>query len=149
MVRIEHEIVVNRPPSEVFEYVTSADKLPEWQDGVLEAWKQTEGPVRKGTTFTEVRKFLGRRMESSVEVTDFEPERLFTLKSASGPVPFTVEQRFEPLDGGTRIRVFGEGEPGGFFKVAEPLVERQTKRMIEHSFATLKDILETGATPEG
>jgi carbon monoxide dehydrogenase subunit G len=101
--------------------------------------------VGPGTQFTEVRKFLGRRMESSLEVTEFEPERTFTLKTTSGPVPFTIVQRFEPADGGTRIRVSGEGEPGGFFKVAEPLVGRQVKRMLEHSFATLKDLLESGA----
>jgi hypothetical protein len=35
-----------------------------------------------------------------------------------------------------------EGEPGGFFKLAEPLVQRAIKREMEANFATLKDILE-------
>jgi uncharacterized protein YndB with AHSA1/START domain len=148
VINMEHEVVVDRPPSEVFAYVIDADKLPEWQEGVIEARKETEGPVAAGTRFTEVRKFLGRRMESSVEVTEFEPDRTFTLKTTAGPVPFTIAQHFEPANGGTRIRVTGKGEPGGFFKVAEPLVGRQVKRFLEHSFATLKDLLESGGAPD-
>jgi hypothetical protein len=35
-----------------------------------------------------------------------------------------------------------EGEPGGFFKLAEPLVERAVKRQIHADFEQLKDILE-------
>ena len=35
-----------------------------------------------------------------------------------------------------------EGEPGGFFKLAQPLVERAIRRELEANFATLKDILE-------
>ena len=148
MINIEHEVVVDRPPSEVFAYVIDADKLPEWQEGVIEARKETEGPVGPGTRFIEVRKFLGRRMDSTVEVTEFQPDKTFTLKMTSGPVPFTVAQHFEPAGAGTRIRVTGEGEPGGFFKVAEPLVGRQVKRLLEHSYATLKDLLETGGAPD-
>ena len=36
-----------------------------------------------------------------------------------------------------------EGEPGRFFKLAEPLVERAVRRELEGNFATLKDILES------
>jgi hypothetical protein len=60
----------------------------------------------------------------------------------SGPVPFRVEQSVEPADDGSRISVIMEGEPGGFFKLAEPLVQRAIKREMEANFATLKDILE-------
>jgi hypothetical protein len=63
----------------------------------------------------------------------------------SGPVPFHVVQTVEPADGGSRISVVMEGEPGGFFKLAEPLVERAVRREIEGNFATLKDILESGS----
>lgn len=142
MIREEHEIVVNRPVSEVFAYVTDVSNLAEWQGGVVEARQVSEGPVGVGTRFTEVRKFLGRRIESALEVTEHEPDRRFSLNVASGPVPFEVRHTFEAIDGGTRIRVEGEGEPGGFFKMAEPLVARQAKRTFEHDFATLKDILE-------
>jgi hypothetical protein len=36
----------------------------------------------------------------------------------------------------------GEGEPGGFFKLAEPLVARQAERQFKGDFETLKELLE-------
>ena len=140
MVRVEHSLVIARPPAEVFAYTTDPANLPEWQSTALEA--RSDGPVQQGARLTEVRKFLGRRMESEVEVTAFELDRRFALKVLSGPVPFSFEQTLEPTDGGTRVSVVLEGEPGGFFKLAEPLVERAVKRQIQAEFEQLKDILE-------
>jgi hypothetical protein len=34
-----------------------------------------------------------------------------------------------------------EGEPGGFFKLADPLIERALKRQIRADLETLKDLL--------
>jgi uncharacterized membrane protein len=140
VVRVEHSLVIDRPPAEVFAYTTDPANLPEWQSTALEA--RSEGPVEVGAHMTEVRKFLGRRMESEVEVTAFELDRRFAIKVLSGPVPFAFEETFEPTDGGTSVRVVLEGEPGGFFKLAEPLVERAVKRQIQTDYEQLKDILE-------
>ena len=140
MVRIEFSIDVDRPPSEVFEYLTDAASLPEWQSSAVEAhW---EGEKARGARVREVRKFLGRRMESELEVTEYEPDRRFALKVLSGPVPFSVLQTLEPRNGGTRVTFLGEGEPGGFFKLAEPIVARTAERQFKSDFETLKDVLE-------
>ena len=40
------------------------------------------------------------------------------------------------------VDVVIEGEPGGFFKLAEPLVARAVKRQLDTDSATMKDILE-------
>lgn len=142
MVRFEHTLTIGRPPSEVFAYLTDVTNLPEWQGNVVESRKEGEGPLTVGSRFVEVRKFLGKRMESQMEVTAHEQDRRFDVKVLSGPVQFQVHHRFEEADGGTRIVFTGEGEPGGFFKLAEPLVGRQAQRQAEADFGTLKDILE-------
>ena len=143
MVRIEFSVDVNRPPSEVFAYITDADRLPEWQSGAVEA--QWQGEKARGAHIREVRKFLGRRMETELEVTEYEPDRRFGLRAVSGPVPFSVTQVLEPRDGGTRLSFIGEGEPGGFFKLAEPIVARVAERQFKNDFETMKDILESSA----
>ena len=140
MIKVEHSLVIDRPPAEVFAYTTDPANLPEWQSTALEA--RSEGPVQQGAHVTEVRKFLGRKMESEVEVTEYDPDKRFALKVLSGPVPFSFEQTLEPTDGGTNVRVVLEGEPGGFFKLAEPLVERAVKRQMKADYEQLKDILE-------
>ena len=144
MFRVEHSIVIERPPADVFAYTTDPEKLPEWQSTALEA--RSEGPVRQGAHVTEVRKFLGRRMETDVEVTAYEQDRRFALKAVSGPVPFDFEQTLEPSDGGTNVNVVLEAAPGGFFKLAEPLVERAVRRQMQADYEQLKDILEARAS---
>ena len=141
IVRVDGSIVINRTPDEVFAYATDPAHTPEWQSSALET--SVDGPVQAGASGKEVRKFLGRRMESTMKIEAFEPPRRFALQVTSGPVPFHVEQTVEPEGTGSRVSVTIEGEPGGFFKLADPLVERAVRRELEGNLATLKDILET------
>jgi len=140
IIRVDSSIVIDRPPEEVFAYATDPAHTPEWQSSALET--SVDGPVQAGASGKEVRKFLGRRMESTMKIEAFEPPRRFALQVTSGPVPFHVEQTVEPEGAGSRVYAVIEGEPGGFFKLAEPLVERAVRRELEGNFATLKDILE-------
>ena len=140
MIRVEASVVIERPPDEVFAYATDPANVSEWQSSALEA--TVDGPLQPGATGREVRKFLGRRMESTIRIEEYEPPRRFVLQVTSGPVPFRVEQSVEPAGEGSRISVVMEGEPGGFFKLAESLVERGVRRELDGNFATLKDILE-------
>jgi len=140
VIRIENSVVVKRPPEEVFAYATDVANLPEWQSSALEA--SIEGPMQAGATGTVVRKFLGRRIDSTIQVEEYEPPQRFAVHSTAGPVSFHVRQTVAPEGAGARISVVMEGEPGGFFKLAEPLVERAMRREVEGNFATLKDILE-------
>lgn len=144
MIHIEFSVDVDRPPAEVFDYLTDTDRTAEWQSSVVEA--QWQGQKGSGSHIREVGKFLGRRMETVLEVTTYEPERRFGLKTVSGPVPFSVMHVLEPRDGGTTITFSGDGDPGGFFKLAEPVVARVAERQFKNDFETLKDILEGGAS---
>lgn len=139
--RVESSIVVNRPPEEVFAYAADPANTPEWQSSALEV--NLDGPLQAGASGKETRKFLGRRMESTFRIDAYEPPRKFAVQITSGPVPFHAEQTIEPDGDGARVSVIIEGEPGGFFKLAQPLVERAVRRELEGNYATLKDILET------
>jgi uncharacterized membrane protein len=142
--RAEHTVVVERPPDEVFRFLTDLSNVPEWQSGAVEV--RAPASVEVGTTYVEVLKFLGRRIEATLEVTEFEPGRRFSLKAVSGPMPFQVRHRLEPADGGTAttIHVELEGDPGRLFRLAEPLVMRNAQRQLEGDFATLKEMVEAG-----
>jgi uncharacterized protein YndB with AHSA1/START domain len=144
VIHVEFSIDVDRPPAEVFAYLTDADRLAEWQSSAVEAHWQGERAA--GARIREVRTFLGRRIETELEVTEFEPDRRFALRAVSGPVRFSVSHVLEPHDGGTRIGFVGDGEPGGFFRLAEPAVARAAERQFKNDFETLKDILEGRAS---
>jgi uncharacterized membrane protein len=149
--RAEHTVVIGRPADEVFEFLTDFSNVPSWQSGSIDV-REPDGPLGVGTTYVQVLRFLGKRIETTLEVTEFEPGRRFALKALSGPVPFEVRHTLEPADGqeATRLRVELEGEPGGFFKLADALVERNAQRQIERDFSTLKGLVEArGATRTG
>ena len=96
-----------------------------------------------GTTYTSVSRLLGRRLESDIEYTAYEPNKRVAGKVTSGPIPFQFETTFEPAaEGGTKVTTGGEGDVGGFFKLAEPIVARMLKRQFETDIANLKDLLE-------
>jgi uncharacterized membrane protein len=143
MARTEHTVVVERPPEEVFAVLTDLTNLPEWQSGAVGV-RGLEGDLGVGSTYVQELKFLGKRLEAAIEVTEFEPGRCFSLRTRSGPIPFRVRHTLEPADGGgtTRLRVELEGEPGGLFKLAESLVMRNARRQLEGDFAALKQLVE-------
>jgi uncharacterized membrane protein len=138
---MEHTVTVNRPAEEVFAYLADVRNLPEWQGEVIEA--RPEGEAGVGARFVEVRSFLGKRMESTIEIVEYEPGRLFTIKVIEGPIPFEVRHTLEAHGDSTRVQVVGEGEPGGFFKLAEGLVTRKVQKAAEKDFAKLKQVLES------
>jgi carbon monoxide dehydrogenase subunit G len=140
LINFEHSVTIDRPVETVFAYLTDVRNLPRWQQGVVEI--RPAGEMALGATFAEVRGFLGKRIESTLEVVEYEPGHLFSIKVVSGPIPFEIRHLLEPEGGGTRIRIEGSGEPGGFFKLAEGLVARQAERAAKKDFANLKKVLE-------
>jgi len=136
----EHELEIERPPADVYAFLADPENLPRWQSEVLEVRRESE------TRFREVRTFIGRRIESTLEVTAAEPGREFALRSASGPVRFSVRHLLEPAgEGRTLLRVVGEAEgAGGLFKLGGRLLKRAAERRFQEDFARLKDILEAG-----
>ena len=51
----------------------------------------------------------------------------------------------EPIEGGTRVTETYQAEPGGFFKLAEPLMVRMGKRQFQSDLDNLKDLMEANA----
>ena len=140
----EHQLLIARSPGEVYAFLTDLGNLSRWQSNLQDVRLEREGELEVGSRFTEVREFMGRRVESMMEVTALEPERDFSIRVVKGPIPFAVRHLLAPEATGTRLTLRGEGEPGGFFKIAGGLVGRAAKRQSEKDLARLKQVLESG-----
>lgn len=143
MLKAEQSVTIDRPVEEVWEYINDPRNDTEWQSMIVEAVQVSEGPVGAGTVKRVTAKVLGRRFDTTFEVTEYEPNRRSRIKSTSGPFAFTGTYEVERADGGTRFTWAMEGDPGGFFKLAEPLVVRVVGRQVQADMETLKDLLET------
>ena len=142
MVKVESSKTINRPVEEVFAFVTDPANNARWQDGLVESRMTSSGPMGVGAQVTDVRKFLGRDMDSKLEVTAFEPNKKFAQKVVKGPLPFEIILTLEPAGGGTRVNLVAQGEPGGFFKLAEGMVQKQLQNQLEGDAERLKKALE-------
>ena len=145
MAKAEVSTTINRPVEDVFAVVSDPESSPKWSAGSLEATKTSQGPIGVGTTARSVSKLLGRRIESEMEMIEFEANRRFTTRSTSGPFPIQATVTFEGINGSTRVNATIEAEPGAFFKVAEPLIVSIAKRQFQSDFDNLKDLMEANA----
>lgn len=143
MVKHELNIVIKRPVAEVFAFVSDLANGPQWQTGLLESRNQTKGSLGVGSKFASVRKFLGRKIEGLVEISEYELNSKFVIKSDTGTVPFKEVYLFEPLANGTKLSTVIELHTSGLMGLAEPMIVGSLKRDMEANFGDLKDILET------
>ncbi len=64
MIRVESSVIIERQPNEVFEYLTNFENNPLWQSGMQEAHFTSEAELDIGSTYSQIARFLGRRIES-------------------------------------------------------------------------------------
>jgi uncharacterized protein YndB with AHSA1/START domain len=141
MIQVEKSVVIDKPVREVFSFVSNHNNTTKWQGGVEAVIP--EGPSNAvGSRYTEVRKFMGQEMKSTMEITRFEPNARWAAKVIKGPVPYEVTATFEESGGGTKMTTRVEGEPKGFFKIAEGMLKGQLEKSLEEDGQRLKGILE-------
>lgn len=138
----ELTIEIARSPEEVFGFLTDVANVGTWQSGVQRAEIVGGGEARAGARISESRTMLGRELHTTLEIVDYEPPRLFTLRALDAPVAFTVTHELEPAGEGTRLHVVAEGDPGLIPGFAAALVARRAKKQFEKDFAKLKSQLE-------
>ena len=143
----EFEIVtvINRPVEDVFAALHDFEKAPRWNPGVTEVRQTSDGPLGVGTTTVWIGHFLGRSYESPSEYTEYIANRKFVSKTISGPFHLELAATLDPVEAGTKITAHYRGESRGFFRLAEPVVVRLTRKHFETGWETLKELLEVDA----
>lgn len=148
MAPLVHSIEIDRPPTDVFEYVTDPSRFSEWQDAVVSARLQSEAPMRQGSRISLTRRMGRREQTMTSELTAYEPPRHWAFRVVDGPVRAVGNGRLEPLDGGARTRLTFEldFEGHGIGKLLVPLfVRRQAEKELAQIHRNLKAKLESGA----
>jgi uncharacterized protein YndB with AHSA1/START domain len=143
----EFEIVmtIDRPAADVFAALQDLDKIPRWNSSLSEVRKTSDCPLAAGSTLVYTGRFLGRSYESPSEYKEFVADTSYVSRTTSGPFELEVATTLDPVDGATKLTVNVRGESHGFFKVAEPVVVRLTKRTFENAYENLKTLLEADA----
>jgi len=141
---IKHEVTIhlNRPVEQVFAFLADTRKVSSWQSSLIELEQLTEGPLRAGSRFREVRRTGPRQSEIQAEITDFEANKRFATKTITKP-QVTVSYSFEGEDGGTRLNYKFVMLTSGMMRLLEPLIAGSIKKDTDLDFQSLKRILES------
>jgi len=118
MVRIDGEVVIDRPVEVVFDFVADGRNEPAYNPALSGVDKLAPGPVGAGTRFQAVSRALGRSVGMAIELTEFErPGRLSSLTRMDAmDVEGTLT--FEPVGTGTRMRWVWDLHPRGVLRAA-------------------------------
>jgi Polyketide cyclase / dehydrase and lipid transport len=136
---------IGRPVGEVFAVIRDVARTPVWTPGMTEARQTSEGPLEPGATIVYRGTFLGRSYETPAVCTALAENKQFTTQSTAGPLYIEIDTTLEPVAEGTQVTSFYRGESRGFFKVAEPLLVRLTKKHFETAAENLRALLEDHA----
>ena len=145
---IDQSVVIARPPAEVFDFLAHAENLPLWDSSMLECVQVGSGPVGVGTRYQGASKILGRRLEWTTEVTDFQPGRRSASRSVEGPLTFQVSYEVAPDGAGTNLRYRIEADAGlggAFGRAMEPIVQKAQGKVVAANLAKLAGLLERRA----
>jgi hypothetical protein len=143
MARFQHSVVINRPLEQVFAFVSDLENDPPWS-GAAEMRRTSPGPVGIGTTFQQRDRLLGRRLELTLRVVGYEPNRKITLTTTSERLSFSGTRMVEPVgQDATRVTFVGGGRAGGVWKLAEPLLAAAGGRRLQTQLGRLKRLLES------
>jgi hypothetical protein len=137
--------VIGRPVDEVFAVIQDVAKTPVWTPGLSEARITSDGALEPGSALLYQGTFLGRAYESPAVCTALTENKQFATKSTSGPFHIEIDTTLEPVDGGTQVTSLYRGESRGFFKVAEPILVRLTRKHFETAAENLRTLLEDRA----
>ena len=140
---IQHEVTIhlNKPVEQVFAFLMDTSKLSTWQSNLIKSEQLTEGPLRTGSRFREVRRINNKETEIQGEITALEPNKHFETKTATRPQAM-VSYSLDPEQGGTRLKYKFVLITSGLMRLMEPLIASSIKKDTESDFERLKRILE-------
>ena len=142
MIEVKQDIHIDKPAAEVFAFISDFGKSAQWQSGLVRSEQTSSGAMGVGATGVVVQKFMGKEMSNEIVVTSYEAPKRFGAKTTSGPVQFQFEASLAEMGGGTHVSMHMTGEAGGFFKLAEGMVQKELEKSIGGDLAKLKQVLE-------
>jgi len=139
----ENSVVIHKPVTKVFEFVTNFKNNATWQTDILNIEMTSDGPLRHGSTYRCMNKFMGIRIETEAYITVYVPYKQCSFKITSNVLTADSNYFFEPVDNGTQFTTSGVVDLKSF-KFTKMLVKRNVYRQIKNDMMTLKNVLENG-----
>jgi hypothetical protein len=149
-VRLSASQVIQRPPAEVFRFVATEHfrNHPKWDPAVTSITKTSPGPIGVGTTARLVRTDRGRRVEGSLEVTEYQPVSSFTEVSRFAGFTLHARATFALVaPASTSLELVIDTGARGAIRLLLPLLRGTFRKTMARSLRIIKEHVEATASP--
>ncbi len=122
MTTATHEVRIERPIAEVFDFLADGTNNPRWQPFLVVS-TGPDGPIGLGATFSQrMRSPLGFTVSSDCRITAYEPPNKLSMTVASGgPIRPTFTYTLTPDDQATVVRCVVEYRPDRLARLSTPV----------------------------
>ena len=146
MIEVTTSVSILRSSDDVFAYLADMANNPSWQKGMRSCTWTSEPPVGIGSTYGQTASFLGKTIESSFEVVEFEVGERIRIRTVGGTMPIDVTRTVTDRPAGTcTVGAIVRGDSSKLFKIADPVMKRMVERSVRADYARLKQLLESPA----
>jgi carbon monoxide dehydrogenase subunit G len=101
--RIHESVVINRPPDEVWVFLTDFFNSPRVRPGTLALRRTSPGPMGSGSVLQGRMTILGFETRFTMTVTEFDPPRSAVVTLEARPGRGAVRTTLEPTSAWTKV----------------------------------------------
>ncbi len=142
MITFQESAMISAPVEKVFAYIADPDQIPNWRKDVP-GISQLSGATGVGTTFCEEVNFMGKK-QLLMKVTEYSPNKKLVIEAQSGmPLLPTQSFSFSSQGDNTQIDLTVTMKVSGIFRLMQPLLPKQLKKIWRGYFKALNENLKT------
>lgn len=141
MASVMSSITINQPVEKVFAYVISVENHKAWQPTIKEATVTPAGPIALGSTYHYTTEVMGRKIGSQMQVSGFEPNKTWSVKTVGVPTPVETVYAFEGVGNTSKLTISMELS-GGYPKMAEGMIKQQMQKNLDDQCKMIKQMVE-------
>lgn len=139
---IKYAVVINRSPSEVFNFVTDFRNDTRWWKPVIRTEKVTDGDIMQGTKFIQYSKVMFVTIQGHLQVIEWNPPLWVKYRNESPQLPYDLLYKFDAFEGKTRFSLEADMQMRGVLKVLKPITMWILHRQLKKYFWLLKEVME-------
>ena len=146
MPKLQLSKTVNAPVEKTFHLFADFPNAAARINGIEKVEMLTDGPIGVGTKFKETRIMFGKEATEEMEVTHFEPNKLYTVVADSCGARFESTFNFQPVGDQTQVEMHLNTQAQTLFaKLMGPLaylMAGTVKKAIQSDIDQLTEVCE-------
>lgn len=141
MIAFTNEITVDRPISEVYDYLVDLGNIPQWNWAITATTKISTGPTTVGTRYRQVRR-APRPATEIIEIAALQPNQHIEVRGTLAGLQARVAYDLVGTDRSTRVSNRVELAPGSLPPLVGRVAGPRISRSVADNLQTLKTHLE-------